>query len=582
MIPDSSTIAEVKAYPGIVEVIGDWVELKKRGRNYLGLCPFHSEKTPSFTVSPDKQIWHCFGCQKSGDLISFVQEIDNLSFYEAIVHIAKRAGINIKEQTSSKKHNPDQKIDHLLEILFLAREFYKKNLQENQAALKYLQKRQINEQSCLDFHLGFAPPHQQLIDHLLSKNFSYELLRQAGLVYTNDQGQHISRFKDRLIFPILDYRGRTVGFGARTISEISNIPKYINTAETIFFNKRKLLYGLNQAKKHISKSKNIILMEGYLDVILAHQHGFRHAVATMGTALTNEHAQKIKMHTNHIFLALDNDNAGQNAIQKSYEVLKNHHFKINVCRFEHKDPADTLSLQGAASFSNSLAQATSYFDYFLNQQLMPPANISIENIPDIIEKILPIIKQEADPIVKQHYINQLASKLNINEQLIVAKLLKTSYNIRKSLFFSHKKNKDKYLKAQEYLLYQIATDLEAKNKILNTIKAEDFIQTDYIAIAKAINETDKTNKDILTELENSKLKNLLAKIIIEGENKKLDKNKNIFLNDCLNTLRTYQLERKKIALLTEIKELEKLGKDEEASIVTKKYSDLIKEISVNI
>ena len=386
-----TTVEQVRAYTDIVAVISDYVSLKKRGRNFIGLCPFHSEKSPSFTVSPEKQLWHCFGCHSSGDHISFMMKVDNLTFVEAITHIAHKASITIVEEEKSFEVSLDERIKaQVLDVLFSAREAFAFFLNPESEGYRYALKRGLSDNMITCFHLGYAPLNWDPVTMLGAKGFSPDLIQKSGLVAVAEDGSFRPRFRHRLVFPVLDHRGRTVGFGARLIESREDSPKYINTEETILFNKRKLLYGLDKAKNAIRDTGRVIVMEGYMDVIVAHQYGFEESVGSMGTALTAEHAQLLKRYTSVVYLAMDSDVAGQQSVERSCEVLKQAGFQSYVIGLSQKDPADVLQQNGAEFFQKAIQEALPMILFKFNRSLAKYDVSKIEQIPVILQEIIPL------------------------------------------------------------------------------------------------------------------------------------------------------------------------------------------------
>ena len=317
----------------IVDVVSSYVTLTRKGGNYFGLCPFHNEKTPSFSVSPDKQIYHCFGCKHGGGVINFIMEIENLSFPDAVRFLAKRANMEVPED------DRDQEAAHRRQrVLALnkdaARWFYQ-NLSTPQGAAvaAYLDRRQITRKTAVSFGLGAAlDSWDSLLTAMLAKGYSKAELLAAGLVVQNQQGRLYDKFRNRLMFPVIDVRGDVVAFGGRVLDKSE--PKYVNTQETIVYSKRRNLYGINLAKK--SKRPNIILCEGNIDVITLHQAGFDNAVASMGTALTTEQTRILSRYTKELVLCYDNDNAGKAATEKAIALLQNSEFTVRVLQLPRR------------------------------------------------------------------------------------------------------------------------------------------------------------------------------------------------------------------------------------------------------
>lgn len=347
----------------IVDVVSGYVRLGKRsGANMFGLCPFHSEKTPSFSVSPDKQIYHCFGCGKGGGVINFIMEIENLSFPEAVEFLAKRAGMPLPEETNDRE---SRKRARMLALNRDAARFFHEQLSTplGQEAVRYMNRRQIAPATARRFGLGCAPDTwDSLRNAMEAKGYSGEELFAAGLVRRGKAGGFYDTFRNRLMFPVIDVRGNVIGFSGRILGD--GEPKYMNSPETLVFNKSRNLFALNLAKK--SKNGYIILSEGNIDVVSLHQAGFDSAVASLGTSLTAEQARLISRYTNQVIIAYDSDGAGLKAAQRGIGILEQLDVKVKVLRMTGaKDPDEFIKLKGAEAFRNLLEGSENQVDYRL-------------------------------------------------------------------------------------------------------------------------------------------------------------------------------------------------------------------------
>lgn len=567
------TINQVKSNADIIAIISEYVPLKKRGRNYIGLCPFHAEKTPSFTVSPDKQIWHCFGCHESGNLITFIQKIDNLNFVEAVTFIANRMGIKIIEDNKPQYISAEEKeFNQIRDILFQSRQYFEESLKKNKPAQNYLSQRKITDRSIKDFHIGYAPGTYDLLKELEKNGFEKELILKSGIAYQDDSGQVELRFRNRIIFPIIDYQGRTIGFGGRVFQEESaNYAKYVNSEESLFFNKRKILFGLNLAKRTIQEKESVILMEGYMDVIMAHQFGFKNTVATMGTALTQEHIQKLMRFTKTFYLALDSDEAGQKAIERSLELLTKYDIKVFIVHYTEKDPADCLIQHGSDEFAKAITQAKSMLDHQYELAQQKYGIHTIESRSTIINEMIPFLKKEQDTIVKNYYIKRISRDLGVELEFIVARLKKIDNIGRVKQFIPVQKTKDKYFKAQEELLYLITTDLEIRSVIGKNLDQDDFLDERAKKIYTQALNCDLINQDFLNSLTEKGDQLFLSEILIKGEE---EKNSRLAFQDYINLLKDYHRNQKIMSLKNQLKELEKQENQEE------KITKLLQEMNI--
>ena len=370
---DQRFLDELIARSDIVDVVSGYVTLQRKGGNLFGLCPFHNEKTPSFSVSPDKQIYHCFGCKKGGGVINFIMEIENLTFPEAVRFLAKRANLPVPEE--EERSDADKLRRRVLELNRDAARWYYDLLcsPEGKAVQSYLDRRQIRKSIAVRFGMGASPDRWDgLLTAMTRKGYTKQELLAAGLVVNGKNGRLYDKFRNRLMLPVIDTRGDVVGFGSRVID--NSEPKYMNTTETITYSKRRILYGLNLAKK--TKRPNIILCEGNLDVVTLHQAGFDNAVASMGTALTVEQTRLLSRFTKELVLCYDNDNAGQLATQRALELLNNSEFTVKVLKLPNRlvdgkyvkqDADDFIKNHGGAAFENLLSGSENGVEFRMAQ-----------------------------------------------------------------------------------------------------------------------------------------------------------------------------------------------------------------------
>ena len=371
---DQRFLDELIARSDIVDVVSGYVALQRKGGNLFGLCPFHNEKTPSFSVSPDKQIYHCFGCKKGGGVINFIMEIENLTFPEAVRFLAKRANLPVPED-DGPQDGADRLRRRVLELNRDAARWYYDLLcsPEGAAVQAYLDKRQIRKSIAVRFGMGASPDRWDgRLTAMTRRGYTKEELLAAGLVVNGRNGRLYDKFRNRLMLPVIDTRGDVVGFGSRVID--NSEPKYMNTTETITYSKRRILYGLNLAKK--TKRPNIILCEGNLDVVTLHQAGFDNAVASMGTALTVEQTRLLSRFTKELVLCYDNDNAGQLATQRALELLNNSEFSVKVLKLPNRmvdgkptkqDADDFIKNYGPAAFENLLSGSENGVEFRMTQ-----------------------------------------------------------------------------------------------------------------------------------------------------------------------------------------------------------------------
>jgi len=414
----SSPIDEIKSRLDIVEVIGSYIKLHKAGANYRALCPFHSEKKPSFFVSPARQIWHCFGCGKGSDIFGFVKEIEGVEFGDALRILAQRAGVELKPMRPELKTERNR----LYEICELATRFFEKQLEESSTgkeAKKYLLSRNISEESIKKWRLGYAPDvWQGLSDFLTSRSYKKEEVEKAGLGISSDQGSFYDRFRGRIIFPIFDLNSQVVGFGGRIFKEKdkTEIAKYVNTPNTLLYDKSRILYGLDKAKVEIRKKDSCILVEGYTDVIMTHQAGTQNVVATSGTALTPEQLKILRRYSNNLILGFDMDVAGDTATKRGIDLAQIQGFDIRVIRLpEGKDAADVISLN-PKEWEKAIENAKLILDFYFESAFSGRDPKTPEGKKEVSKILLPVLKRIPNQIEKSFWIQRLAKDLGVREE----------------------------------------------------------------------------------------------------------------------------------------------------------------------
>lgn len=391
---------QIRARIDIADVIGEVVALKSSGRGQLkGLCPFHNEKTPSFTVSQDKGMYYCFGCQASGDVFDFTMRTQGIEFFEALQYLGIQAGIEVTSSTPKDKKRRD-----LFEVNKIGLEFFKSQLTEHPHSNDYLLSRKLTPESIETFDLGFAPDAWDgLLKYAVTKGVSEADLIAAGLVRQNDKGRHYDYFRNRVIFPIKDYMGRVVGFSGRVLDD--SLPKYLNTAETDLFKKAELLYGLDIAKTTIRSSKECLVVEGYMDVIALHQTGFMNAVAALGATLTPEQAAQLsRLDVQKLYLAFDADEAGQRAILGGLEQSVGRQFLVKAIQVPHgKDPADAVLEGHIEDFRAALNVGLSEVEFRFKSVLTKFDKTTNEGKKNILNDLLPVLKPRDvfDPVAQE-------------------------------------------------------------------------------------------------------------------------------------------------------------------------------------
>lgn len=461
-IPEDK-ISEIKNSVDIVDIISDIVLLKKVGRNYVGLCPFHTEKTPSFTVSPEKQIFYCFGCGTGGNVFNFLMNHDGLSFFEAAKMLANRYGVEIPAQTMS----PEQKRriserESLLAANKQAMDFFKHSLlsdNRGKIALEYLKKRGIEKDNITKFNLGFAPAGwDNLINYFSKKNISRELVEKSGLIIKRkSENGYYDRFRNRIIFPIFDVGKQVLGFGGRVMDD--SLPKYLNSPETSVYNKSRSLYGLHIAKEHCRASETVYIVEGYFDLLALHQHGILNSVATLGTSLTQGHVRILRGFVGKnggFILVYDSDEAGIKAAERSIKVFDKEHADAQILVLpEGYDPDSYLFEFGYKSFMNAASKAKSIIP-FLIDSAVKKYGLSVEGRIHIMSDLKQPLANINDSVKRTLYIKELAEIIGIDEAAVMEKVRIVSGN--KSI----KPNKELPDKTQDKKLVLKGNRLERK------------------------------------------------------------------------------------------------------------------------
>ena len=404
---DERLLEELKTRLDIVDVISDYVELKRAGQNYKGLCPFHSEKTPSFMVSPDKQIFHCFGCGVGGNVIHFMMKYENLSFPESLRFLAKKAGIDLKEYRLQS--GDDGLREKLLEMHAVAAQVFAENLKKSKTASSYLTNRGLTEKTIQSFSLGYAVKDwHHLSNYLKEKGFPRAAILQSGIVSSGDKGIY-DTFRDRIMFPIVDLQGGIIAFGGRVMDESQ--PKYLNSPDTPLFKKGETLYGLAHAKDGVRKKGYAVIVEGYFDVIVCHQYGFTNATAPLGTALTPGHLQRLKRFTKKAVLVFDGDEAGKAAAKRSIPILLEQGFTSKILLLPPDDDPDSfLRDNGEKRFADLVSGAVSPIDFVMG--------VSKGDRTEMVHEALLMISAAGDAIMKEELVRELSEKTGLRETVL--------------------------------------------------------------------------------------------------------------------------------------------------------------------
>ncbi|MRH43096.1 DNA primase [Aquibacillus halophilus] len=423
-IPDE-VIEEVRKSNDIVDVIGEYVQLKKQGRNFFGLCPFHGEKTPSFSVTQDKQIFHCFGCGKGGNVVTFVMEIEGYNFFQAIQHLADKSGQTLPEefqQRDENQHLSKENQDVLKAYEWLTKLYHHllRHTKEGKEGYKYLKDRGFTDEVIDTFQLGFSPNSKDFIAQFLEKKgFHKQSMIKAGILTSNDQHNNSTdRFRGRVIFPIRNHLGKSIGFGGRTIT--NQEPKYLNSPETDLFQKGKLLYNFDLARSHIRKSSEAVLFEGYLDVISAHKAGIFNGIATLGTSITEAQAKLLRRYVDTVVICYDSDKAGIQASYKASKLLRSVGCNVKIASMpDGLDPDDFIRKFGDTRFKNEVILASDTYMTFMMKYIKKDYNLNLEGDRiQYVESVLDEIALIERPVEREHYLKELANEFELTVETL--------------------------------------------------------------------------------------------------------------------------------------------------------------------
>ncbi len=488
-------IEEVRTRNDIVDVISGYVKLQKKGSSYFGLCPFHNEKSPSFSVSRQKQMYYCFGCGAGGNVFTFLMEYENFSFVEAVKYLADRAGVELPEMEYSKEAKEKADLKALiLEINKLAAKYFYVQLKSERgnAAYTYLKDRQLSDKTITAFGLGYSNKFSDdLYKYLRSKGYSEELIRQAGLISTDEWHGVYDKFWNRVMFPIMDVNSRVIGFGGRVMGDAK--PKYLNSPETLVFDKSRNLYGLNRART--SRKPYFLLCEGYMDVIALHQAGFTNAVASLGTALTPGHASLIRRYVQEVYLTYDSDDAGTRAALRAVPILREAGISAKVIRMDpYKDPDEFIKNLGAEEYEKRIREARNGFMFTLEVLARGYDMNSPEGKTAFFREAARRLMEFEDELERENYIDAVASAYKVSRESLEKLVAKTAVSSGmakpverpKKAEGREKGKEDGILTSQKVLLTWMIDDVRIYEKISSFITPDDFTEELYRTVAQLL------------------------------------------------------------------------------------------------
>lgn len=593
-------IEEVRAANDIIDVIGNYVNLKRRGASYQGLCPFHHEKTPSFSVTPDKQIFHCFGCGVGGNVIRFIMKIENIGFTEAVEFLADRANITLPtyDQTFGSisqeelKRRQEAKYE-MYEINKAAGRFFYENIEKSNVAQRYIVERKIEPKTVAKFGLGYALADNGLSKHLLSLGFKEENILATGLVGKSDRGILYDKFKERFMFPIFDIRKRLIAFGGRTLEskesmKAKGIPKYVNSPENLIYSKGHHLYGLNLAKGDNRKLKRILVVEGYMDVISPHQAGITNVVASLGTALTEQQGRLLRRYAEEVVLSYDSDEAGQKAKLRGIEIMQALDVPVKVLKMGGaKDPDEYIIKYGPERFEKLVENSISPVEYKVDM-LKKDYNLNDTSQKIIfLTKMAEILSKEDNIIERDVYVDKFSKELNVGKEAIIAEIEKrTIRNSMKTNNWQSPKpivsNNVERDKEKDNIEKSIIYILTLRNKDLFNILRQTYTYDD---VENSVNKElikklynlyesgDIINKDMMSLCETEEESNLLSEILMKN-NVRDDTDK--FALEIIRKLQIDKLQEQKKEV---IRKLQEDNTEEERRLLEARLNEIILKLA---
>ncbi len=558
-------IAEVLRRANIVEIVGEHVALRKVGGGYQGLCPFHADSKPSFHVNEARQFFHCFGCGTGGNAFHFLMRSRGLTFPEAVRNLAERVGVRIPEReiSAEERRNRDQRA-FLLELHDMAMVFFQGTLrgQGGEAARQYLQRRGISLETQESFGLGFAPSGWRgLLEHLRRRSVPLPQAEAAGLLIRNKDGNHYDRFRGRLVFPIHDESGRVIGFGARTLGE--DLPKYINSPESPVFSKGKNVYGLHLARGPIRELDAVVVVEGYMDLLALHQAGIRHVVATLGTAITRDHLQRLRRFTRHVVHVFDGDEAGERATLRALDLCLETGVWGRVLRLPSRhDPDSYVRQVGGEVLRKELEDAIPLTEYFV-QRVVERIDVSrLEGKTHALQQILPRLQRVGEPLAVDHYVAMVSQRLRVSESRIREMLRNGPADVSVSPrgFLS-----DEHPSVTERLLLKAVLREPHLARCLDPDVLSEFQDTSYRALAAYLAQRADIDEQsdpgwVEADIQEPSLARTLSALLASLEEVHEDPER--ICEGCLKRLRQRRMDRRIQALGEEIAQAEK-SKDEE-------------------
>jgi len=570
-------IDEIKNRLDVVEVIEGYIKLKKAGKDYKALCPFHKEKNPSFFVSPSKQIWHCFSCNFGGDIFSFVQRIEGVEFPEALRILAKKAGVILKREDPQIRSQRNI----LYEICEEAAEYYQKELGKNKSVQEYLKSRGLKSETIKEFKIGYSGDSWNgLSKYLTEIGYKAQDIEKAGLIVKSEKSKvqsqnYYDRFRSRIMFPLADLNTQIVGFTGRIFGkEDENAGKYVNTPETIIYNKSRLVYGLDKAKIEIRKKDQCIAVEGQMDLIMVHQAGYKNTIAISGTALTDDHLHILKRYTENLLFSFDADTGGESATKRAISLAQQHEFNIKVAILpsEEKDPAEIIK-KDPGKWQKILGDSEPVMEFYFENTLNKYSkNLSVDDKREIAKELLFPIKNIVNVVEKAHWLQVLANKLKVEEKSLIEALRRIKNREEGREIPSEQFSERSRIKELEEILLGLVLKYPEHLEYLNKNFHDSLLNTE---------ELKKFVKKIKSkEIDSAEDKFLANYLIFKVEHLEIEE-KDILkeMDFCIRELKKNYLKEELAKISIEMKSAEETNNKEELKKLTKKFCELAEELS---
>ena len=559
----SETIDTIRQRVNIVDVISQYLALKKAGKNYRALCPFHQEKTPSFMVSEEKQIFHCFGCGAGGDVFTFLMRYENLTFYDALTELARRVGVTIPK--GGDRPDDDKKRDHLFEINERAADYFHTNLVSKSVggpARDYLAKRDIGHETIKEYRLGYAPAGwTNLVSHLRQTSIDLRLAQSLGLIIPRKQEGWYDQFRNRIIFPIMNTSGRMVGFGGRALDDA--MPKYLNSPESAIYKKGRSIYGIHTAGKEIRERDLALVVEGYFDLLSLHQNGFGNAVAPLGTALTQDQIRILKRYTRNFVIIFDPDEAGIRATFRALEPFMEEEIHPKTVMLPNgQDPDSFVRQGGPEALARAIESAVALMEAFIDHSMKKGNLKTVEGKVQIGRTILPVLKTVRDPLERKLYARSVSERLGVDERDLFPSFEERRVNFRSrgSSQQTGSKPQGMFPAPEEALLEVMLNHCSFIPSVFETGVIEDFESEDLRQAARLLKESfEKKGEvrmaEVLSQVSSEDLKSRLSLWALLGRFREEDLQRAV--EDCIREVKRSRLKRDRRVITQKIREAEK-------------------------